>query len=384
MKRAHDVSSTVAVLVSATLAAAAAVGCGGSGGGMPMGVGGAFTGVGGVTGIQGTGGRMTGTGGLLGAGGKGTGGLVLAGTGGNAGILGRGGNPSGTGGRGTGGNTTLFPGTGGRGIDAGAAGAGGAGGTGTGGRGTGGRGTGGVGGAGTGGATASDGGVPDAAQVKCSDLTTQAACDARAGCHSVFVDPGTCGCAPSGCCARFDSCADGDKADCTGPALCKMKEPFCESPYTIAFEGSCYEGCVKQTDCALPACPQAAPANASSCGLVPVTQTCYYEDCAGAGRTIATCTPGEYNWKVTTTPCTTVPCDTDPASGRGITCAEGKVCIIAGENSGGIAILPVLPILACVDHTCGKGPITTECISSSYGPCTPTYSAAGAVFRCEL
>lgn len=376
MNRAKHVGLFVCVGV-----AAAAVACGGTKTGVLEGAGGAIPGVGGMTGIHGTGGVTIGQGGVMGTGGKGTGGLVVAGTGGSAGNVGRGGNPAGTGGRGaggtggTGGGTTLFPGTGGRGMDAGAAG------TGAGGRGTGGRAAGGAGGAATGGTTGSDGGAPDAASVRCIDITTQAACDARTDCHSVFVDPGTCGCAASGCCARFDSCADGDKADCTGPALCKMMEPFCESPYIVAFEGSCYEGCVKQNDCAFPACPQSSPADGSPCGPVPVTQTCYYEDCAGKGRTIATCTPGESNWKVTTTPCTTVACEADPASAQGIICAEGKVCIIAARDSSGI---PALPALACVDHTCGTGPITPECISSSYGTCTPTYSAAGAVFWCEM
>ncbi|HMF42727.1 MAG TPA: hypothetical protein VKQ32_18780 [Polyangia bacterium] len=86
----------------------------------------------------------------------------------------------------------------------------------------------------------------------CSQVTTQAACDARADCHSVFIDPGTCGCASSGCCAHFSRCADGGKAICKAPSgfACAIAQPYCESPYVVSYANSCYEGCVAQTECA--------------------------------------------------------------------------------------------------------------------------------------
>jgi hypothetical protein len=84
----------------------------------------------------------------------------------------------------------------------------------------------------------------------CDAVTTLADCEVRTDCHSVFVDPGTCGCAVAGCCAKFSRCADGDKAMCTGMPLCKIATPFCELPYVVSYTGSCYEGCVKKTDCA--------------------------------------------------------------------------------------------------------------------------------------
>jgi hypothetical protein len=84
----------------------------------------------------------------------------------------------------------------------------------------------------------------------CSSVTTLAGCEARTDCHSVFVDPGTCGCAASGCCAHFSTCADGDTAACTGTPLCKIVAPHCELPYVVAYSGSCYEGCVNKKDCA--------------------------------------------------------------------------------------------------------------------------------------
>lgn len=84
----------------------------------------------------------------------------------------------------------------------------------------------------------------------CSTVTTLDACEARPDCHSVFQDAGTCDCAASGCCAKFSFCADGGKAACTGTPLCRSVAPFCESPYVVSYTGTCYEGCVKKTDCA--------------------------------------------------------------------------------------------------------------------------------------
>ena len=84
----------------------------------------------------------------------------------------------------------------------------------------------------------------------CSIATTQELCDARPDCHSVFVDPGTCGCASVGCCARFSQCADG-KAVCAPPSItCKVVKPYCEGPaYVVSYTGSCYEGCVPAAAC---------------------------------------------------------------------------------------------------------------------------------------
>jgi hypothetical protein len=94
-----------------------------------------------------------------------------------------------------------------------------------------------------------DAGTIDAPSGSCDQVTTQAACDGRSDCHSVFVDPGTCGCAAAGCCARFSRCAGGATANCSGPALCYMAQPFCEAPYVLSYTGSCYEGCVRQSEC---------------------------------------------------------------------------------------------------------------------------------------
>ena len=90
----------------------------------------------------------------------------------------------------------------------------------------------------------------DAGTTGCDAITDQTVCEARTDCHLVFEDPGNCNCLALGCCARFKACAVGALADCTGPAACKMMEPFCEGPYVVAHAGSCYEGCARKTDCA--------------------------------------------------------------------------------------------------------------------------------------
>lgn len=91
-----------------------------------------------------------------------------------------------------------------------------------------------------------------ACPVACGQVTTLADCDGRADCHSVFVDSQLCGCASLGCCAHFSRCAAGDKAACTAskPGGCDAVTPHCEGPYVVAYTATCFEGCVKQTDCA--------------------------------------------------------------------------------------------------------------------------------------
>jgi len=91
---------------------------------------------------------------------------------------------------------------------------------------------------------------PESGGAACSEVKTEETCAGRADCHPVFVDANVCNCATPGCCMMFDRCADGAHADCKGPALCKMMEPPCGTTYVIAYQESCYEGCVRPTDCA--------------------------------------------------------------------------------------------------------------------------------------
>jgi hypothetical protein len=82
------------------------------------------------------------------------------------------------------------------------------------------------------------------------NVTTEAACDAIAICHSVFVDKPICDCAVAGCCAVFSHCADGAKASCTGTSACQITAPYCEGPaYVVSYVASCYEGCVRPSEC---------------------------------------------------------------------------------------------------------------------------------------
>ena len=105
-------------------------------------------------------------------------------------------------------------------------------------------------GAGGGGGAAGGGGGAGGTGVACADVTTQAVCDTRSDCHSVFEDPHNCACAALGCCARFARCADGDRARCTNPGVaCERVMPYCEQPYVVSYTGTCYEGCARATEC---------------------------------------------------------------------------------------------------------------------------------------
>ncbi len=91
----------------------------------------------------------------------------------------------------------------------------------------------------------------DADAASCSQVTTQAECDVRGDCHSVFRSLGACGCAPAGCCMRFLACADGATATCTAPTSfgCTIATPGCDSPYVLSYTPGCYEGCVQPSEC---------------------------------------------------------------------------------------------------------------------------------------
>jgi len=109
-----------------------------------------------------------------------------------------------------------------------------------------------------------------------------------------------------------------------------------------------------------PACPAAAPVGASSCDWDG--EVCFYEDCAGAGRTVATCQklgpgPPGFIWTLRNTACDTVHCSGLPGT---MTCASGRVCSVT--QSGTISGM-------CAQSTCGTGPITCECAHASCTNC---------------
>lgn len=103
-----------------------------------------------------------------------------------------------------------------------------------------------------------------------------------------------------------------------------------------------------------PACPATPPTAASACASNG--RACFYEDCAGTGRTAATCSNG--SWAVQTGACAAVHCIGLPGS---MSCASGQVCSVS--ESGTISGM-------CVQSTCGKGPITCACANASCASCS--------------
>ena len=84
----------------------------------------------------------------------------------------------------------------------------------------------------------------------CVAVATSAECDARTDCHSVFAEQPNCACGVAGCCASFSRCGDGGKAMCKGAPACQIVSPFCDGvAYVTSYTGSCYEGCVRPTEC---------------------------------------------------------------------------------------------------------------------------------------
>jgi hypothetical protein len=154
-----------------------------------------------------------------------------------------------------------------------------------------------------------------------------------------------------------------------------MVMPYCEGQYIVAVKNGCYEGCVRKNECTIPACPQTPPANKASCG--PVDYPCFYEDCGGAGRTLATCASGV--WTVQTTACTAVTCQGANVTPAAITCPVGQVCVRTASGNVSAKLTP-----KCVDNTCGKGPISPQCISGLSGNCATEIAASMGEIYCTI
>jgi hypothetical protein len=115
-------------------------------------------------------------------------------------------------------------------------------------------------------------------------------------------------------------------------------------------------------------CPSTPPLNGSPCS----GRDCYYEDCVGAGRTIARCHP-EGTFEVQTTACTAVSCSL--SADGGASCQAGTICLrFAGS--------PVSE--NCVSNSCGTGPIGCDCLSSCVGTCTLSGNAHGIGIICGI
>jgi hypothetical protein len=112
-----------------------------------------------------------------------------------------------------------------------------------------------------------------------------------------------------------------------------------------------------------PACPGTPPVSGASC---TGSETCFYEDCGGSGRTVARCANGA--WSVETGPCTGVTCESQ-------SCSPGQVCV---ERIGGALIVQ------CAQNTCGTGAIGCGCLQSCAGTCTVGGSIqSGVTIQCN-
>jgi len=110
-------------------------------------------------------------------------------------------------------------------------------------------------------------------------------------------------------------------------------------------------------------CPGAAPAGGQSCSAAA---TCFYEDCAASGRTVARCENGA--WAVETGPCTGVFCQSQ-------TCPAGQVCMMLG---GGALLIE------CVPNSCGAAAISCGCLQSCAGSCAVSGSLeSGVTIHCN-
>jgi hypothetical protein len=198
-----------------------------------------------------------------------------------------------------------------------------------------------------------DAGTPDATSGTCSQVTTQAACDSRSDCHSVFVDPGTCGCAAAGCCAHFDRCADVGHANCSGPVACMAPQPFCEAPYVLSYTGVCYEGCVRQSECAgVDGGQDAAPSGDASSPAATCTAT-------GGVVSSSLCCSATSDFPNS---CSVGACGCAPANSHTVsTCSCGAGCFLPGYGCVG----PASTCTVGADQTCNDN----LAISSIHGRC---------------
>jgi hypothetical protein len=113
---------------------------------------------------------------------------------------------------------------------------------------------------------------------------------------------------------------------------------------------------------ALGDCPAALPSSGSACLIIG---ECFYEDCAGSGRSAATCSNGA--WAVQTAACAATHCI---GAGSSPSCAPGQICSI---SEGGTLVS------MCNESTCGTGPVTCACAGALCTNCSITGSVTQGV-----
>lgn len=151
----------------------------------------------------------------------------------------------------------------------------------------------------------------------------------------------------------------GGDDDCTGKACgtaCTWVSGSVVQPGKCDPGGSCFPGdpvcnIENTTDCS---CPDTPPTAGSACEPCAPLLSCTYNDCGGAGRTVATCAANA--WQVETEACSVTQCD-------GLQCGEQVCLTIQGQAAGD---------KRCVDDPCPGGPLTCECAASL---CTGEFNA---------
>ena len=105
-------------------------------------------------------------------------------------------------------------------------------------------------------------------------------------------------------------------------------------------------------------CPAKPPGTSESCNAGGVV--CSYEDCAGAGRTVATCGQqggARLTWTTRTAACGAVQCLGLPSA---MGCTSGQICSVS--EGGAISGM-------CAESSCGTGPVTCACAHASCTDC---------------
>jgi hypothetical protein len=177
-------------------------------------------------------------------------------------------------------------------------------------------------------------------------------CDLPAGSCSSADATGICAAENGGCTANYQPVCG-----CNGQTYSNDCERISAGVTKLA-DGVCAS-----------ACPQAPPANGSSCGST--SMSCFYDNCPSGGRTQATCAGGL--WTVQTGACGTVSCASAPGS---VTCPSGKICVVTESGSVGSQ---------CVDNGCGQGPVTSQCANTATNVCTMSATlTTGVTFTCNL
>lgn len=117
---------------------------------------------------------------------------------------------------------------------------------------------------------------------------------------------------------------------------------------------------------ATPACLPSPPAGGTDCAAFGAGTRCTYDRCGDLGLVQASCDQG--TWSVTSTACSELSCQGQP-------CADGSICV---AQVGGALLID------CRPHTCGNGPLASDCVcGDDRGEASAPYGD-GTVFTCYL